>query len=107
MRQSAVVLALIVSTVPGCAPGLVVEEPAPVTVVVHNPTATALPAQICGGAGGCSEFREIRPGASARFRIHPGRVSRAVVTARRGTRVANFPVDYLPGEVLHVTLSLP
>jgi hypothetical protein len=41
------------------------------------------------------------------FRINPGRISRAVVTARRGTRVANFPVDILPGEAVNVALSLP
>lgn len=77
-----------------------------VTVVVHNPTATVLPAQVCGSLG-CSAFREIAPGSAAPFRLDPGGTSRAVVTARRGTRIANFPVDFTPGETVHVQLALP
>lgn len=107
MRRSFVAAALIVSAAPGCVPSATVgREPAPVTVVVHNPTATTLPTQVCGPFG-CSAFREIRPGGTSRFRVSPGKVSRAVVTARRGTRVANFPVDVLPGEVVHDALALP
>ena len=77
-----------------------------VTVVVHNPTATRLPAQVCGGTG-CSAFRNLGPGSTTRFRVDPGGTSRAVVTARRGTRIANFPVDFTPGETVHVQLALP
>lgn len=107
MRRFAVLLVFCATGAPGCAPRAVIgAEPAPVTVVVHNPTATALPTQLCGPAG-CSAFREIRPGGASRFRFGPGNVSRAVVTARRGTRIANFPVDYTPGDVIHVALSLP
>lgn len=106
MRRFIAAAALFVSAAPGCTPSAVGGEPAPVTVVVHNPTSTALPTQVCGPFG-CSAFREIRPGGTSRFRVSPGKVSRAVVTARRGTRVANFPVDVSPGEVVHVALALP
>lgn len=107
MRRLASITLLFLSTAPGCLPRAAVGgEPAAVTVVVHNPTATTLPTQVCGPFG-CSAFREIRPGGTSRFSVNPGKVSRAVVTARRGTRVANFPVDVSPGEVVHVALALP
>ncbi|HEX6036798.1 hypothetical protein [Longimicrobium sp.] len=107
MRYSVILPVLILTAATGCAPRAVASgEPAPVTVVVHNPTATTLPTQVCG-ASGCSAFRDIRPGGTARYRVSPGKVSRAVVTVRRGTRIANFPVDYTPGEVVHVALALP
>ncbi|HYW13399.1 MAG TPA: hypothetical protein VE871_15675 [Longimicrobium sp.] len=77
-----------------------------VTVVVHNPTGSRLPTQVCGSLG-CSAFRDLAPGSTTRFRVDPGRTSRAVVTARRGTRIANFPVDFTPGETVHVALALP
>ena len=107
MRQSAAMLMVMAGTALGCAPRVAVNaEPAPVTILVQNPTRTVLPTQV-RGPDGCSGFREIRPGATVRFRINPGRIWRAVVTARRGTRVANFPVDILPGEAVPVALSLP
>jgi hypothetical protein len=107
MRQSNVFALLLAFVIAGCVPSAAIGgEPARVTVVVHNPTAAALPTQVCGPYG-CSGFREIRPGATARFPVEPGKVSRAVVTARRGTRVASFPVDFTPGEVVHVALALP
>lgn len=108
MRQMLTLALLTLGASQGCAPRAAGgnPEPAPVTVVVHNPTATALPTQVCGPFG-CSAFREIRPGGTSRFSVSPGNVSRAVVTARRGTRVANFPVDVSPGEVVHVALALP
>jgi hypothetical protein len=80
--------------------------PARVTVIVHNPTSVQLPAQVCAYRG-CSEAREIGPGGNSRFRFEPGRGTRAVVTTRLDSRVANFPVDYAPGETLHVELQLP
>lgn len=108
MRQIIAFVLLTLGASPGCAARVAGgnPEPAPVTVVVHNPTATALPTQVCGPFG-CSAFREIRPGGTSRFSVSPGKVSRAVVTARRGTRIANFPVDVAPGEVVHVALTLP
>lgn len=107
MRRFIVAAALLVSTAPGCVPRATIGgEPAPVTIVVHNPTSMVLPTQVCGPFG-CSAFRKIRPGGTSRFSVDPGRVSRAVVTARRGTRIANFPVDVSPGEVVHVELALP
>jgi hypothetical protein len=108
MRQTAILTLLPLGLALACAPPVSGGQPGPalVTVVVHNPTDTALPTQVCGPFG-CSAFREIRPGATSRFQVSPGKVSRAVVTARRGTRVASFPVDFSPGEVVHVALALP
>jgi hypothetical protein len=102
-------LVLLVPLVAGCASrGTPSGDagPARVTVIVHNPTSTQLPAQVCAYRG-CSESREIGPGASSRFHLEPGSGTRAVVTTRLESRVANFPVDYTPGETLHVELRLP
>lgn len=100
--------ALLIPVVAGCAlPGAAGDGgPARVTVIVHNPTSKPLPAQVCAYRG-CSEPREIGPGANSRFRFEPGNGTRAVVTTRLDSRVANFPVDYAPGETLHVELRLP
>ena len=77
------------------------------TVIVHNPSRNPVMARVCGPLG-CSEYRELRARSASRYYFDASRGQRAVVDARRGSRIlTQQPVDVDAGESVHVELRLP
>lgn len=108
MRSILAGMAILLATGAGCASSRSGGQsaPAPVTVLVHNPTRVALLTDVCA-PDGCTDMREIRPGRTERFLVPPDPITRLNVTARHGTRWANISTDYVPGEVVRIELSVP
>lgn len=108
MRSVTTGTAILLAATAGCTSPRASGQPAPasVTVLVHNPTRVALLTDVCG-PDGCTDMREIRPGRTERFHVPPDLITRLNVTARYGTRWANFPADYTPGEVVRIELRVP
>jgi hypothetical protein len=76
-----------------------------VTIVVRNAQQDGMAVRACGPLA-CSGFRRLDAGARGTFRLAAGGGSRAVVEGKRGDRfVARQPVDFTPGETVHVELA--
>jgi hypothetical protein len=77
-----------------------------VTIHVANPSSRAVTVTACGPVG-CTGAQEIPGRGSGTFVVAPGRGSRAVVTAMRGSRrVAQHPVDFRAGDVIEIALEV-
>lgn len=93
----------------GCAvaPIQAPRDPGTVVLTVRNLAARSLSTTVCGPVA-CLPARTLAAGARSRFLVDPGSGTRAVVTARRGDRVvAQKPVDFSPGEEIHVDVTVP